>query len=299
LLARHPASVLLGSDERRSAPCDDGRVRRAIVVLASMLLVTGCAPAVAPDPSPSGPSSSAPSSSAPTSPSASAPSATPTTADPAPSPTPTAAAPVAPPAAQPTAIDIDSGASLQVLVNKRRPLVPVDYRPQLVPVSTAQDGDEAVRPEVDAALVAMSAAMQADIGEGIHVFSSYRSFARQTQLYDGYVAQYGQARADTTSARPGHSEHQTGLSVDLMGTGGACRLDVCFGSTAAGRWIAEHAWQHGFVVRYPDGLEGITGYHFEPWHVRFVGVEVATAMHERGIATFEEYAGTGSAPDYG
>ena len=270
-----------------------------MVVLAAALLVSGCAPVATPD-----------ASSPPASPTASSASPTPTptgtataTATPEPAPTtePAAApAPTAAPQQQSTAgVDIDSAASLQVLVNKRRPLVPADYQPALVPVSIAQDGDEAVRPEADAALAQMSAAMQAEIGEGIHVFSSYRGYARQTQLYNGYVAQYGQAQADTTSARPGHSEHQTGLSVDVMGTGGACRLDVCFGGTAAGRWIAENAWEHGFIVRYPDGLQGVTGYHFEPWHVRFVGAEVATAMHEQGIATFEEYAGAGSAPDYG
>lgn len=267
-----------------------------MAALAAALLLSGCATGATPEPS----------SSAPASPVATETSASPTV-EPTPTSTPSMPASTAAPTetAAPAAteapaarLDLDSGASLQVLVNKRRPLVPVDYQPQLVPVSIAQDGDEAVRPEADAALVQLSAAMQAEIGEGVHVFSSYRSFSRQTQLYNGYVAQYGQAQADTTSARPGHSEHQTGLAVDVVGTGGACRLDTCFGGTAAGRWIAEHAWEHGFIVRYPDGLEGITGYHYEPWHLRFVGVDVATAMHAGGFATFEEYAGTGSAPDY-
>ncbi|GEK79302.1 hypothetical protein ABA31_06530 [Agrococcus baldri] len=186
-----------------------------------------------------------------------------------------------------------------MLVNKRTPLSPADYQPELVAVSTSADRDgEAVRPEVDAALTELSAAMRADIGEGTHVFSSYRSYARQTELYNSYVAQYGQAEADTTSARPGHSEHQTGLSVDLMGTSGQCRLDTCFGDTAAGRWVAEHGWEHGFIVRYPDGLEGVTGYEYEPWHLRFVGVEVSTAMHQQGARTYEEFLGAGSAPDY-
>lgn len=265
-----------------------------MAVLGAALLLSGCATGPAPEPSPSAVDTPAASESAPSA-----------TAEPMPTAAPSPTAPPVEasesPAAEPAAvsIDIDSGASLQVLVNKRRPLAPPDYRPQLVPVSIAQDGDELVRPEVDAALVQLSAAMQAELGEGVHVFSSYRSFARQAELYNGYVAQHGQALADTTSARPGHSEHQTGLAVDVSGTGGACRLDACFGATAPGRWIAAHAWEHGFIVRYPDGLEGITGYHFEPWHLRFVGVDVATAMHERGIATFEEYAGTGSAPDYG
>ena len=186
-----------------------------------------------------------------------------------------------------------------MLVNKRRPLEPPEYRPALVDVSSAQEGGEAVRPEADAALSAMSTAMRAEIGEGTFVFSSYRSYARQAELYAGYVARYGQAEADTTSARPGHSEHQTGLAVDVSGTGGRCRLDVCFGDTAAGRWIAAHAWEHSFVVRYPRAMEHITGYEWEPWHLRYVGPEVSTAMHKAGVATLEEFFGAEAAPDYG
>ncbi|MCH1882069.1 M15 family metallopeptidase [Agrococcus sp. ARC_14] len=259
--------------------------------IAAVAVLSGCA---APEPVPSA---------SPTPTALETPTATPTAQSPSPTPTPTPSTPAtaAPPQAAepPAAGDIESATSLQVLVNKRTPLQPADYLPELVSVSTAQDGDETVRPEVDAALVAMSDAMRVDIGEGIHVFSSYRSYARQTELYNGYVARNGQAVADTTSARPGHSEHQTGLAVDLRGTGGVCELDVCFGDTAAGRWVAEHGWEHGFIVRYPDGLQGITGYHYEPWHIRFVGVEVSTAMHEQGARTYEEYLGSGSAPDYG
>ncbi len=259
-----------------------------------VLVLTGCGEAATPEAS----------SSSPATPTASAhvELETPTPmSTPAPTPTRTAAPT---PSATPTpeaasAWDLTSADSLQVLVNKRTPLQPAAYVPSLVAVSSAQEGGELVRPEVDAALAELSAAMRADIGEGTFVFSSYRSYDRQAQLYNGYVAQYGQAEADTTSARPGHSEHQTGLAVDVSGTGGACRLDVCFGGTAAGRWIAEHAWQHGFIVRYPEGLEGITGYEYEPWHLRFVGAEISTAMHEQGARTYEEFLGLPAAPDYG
>lgn len=293
---------------------------RTIAAVAAALLLVGCA-GPSPDPSPTAPSVSR---------AAPAPSAT-ASASPTPEPTPTEASVVTPPPAEPAPApqpapsagapgagtpgggapgadapggsesdaDIDAAASLQVVVNKRRPLQPQDYVPETVRVSIAHDADgEFVRPEADAGLRQLDAAMRAAIGEGVHVFSSYRSFARQTQLYNGYVAQYGQARADTTSARPGHSEHQTGLAVDVVGTGGACRLDACFGDTAAGRWIAEHAWQHGFVVRYPRGMDAVTGYAWEPWHLRYVGVEVSTAMHEAGSATLEEHFGTGAAPGY-
>lgn len=252
--------------------------------IATGLVLSGCS---ADEPSPT--------------PSAAQPTAAPTgaeTAAPTPTPTPTPTPSPEPlPAEQ---WDIDTGSSLTALVNKRRPLQPQDYLPEVVPVTISADaGEEFVRPEADAALVELDAAMRAELGEGVHVFSSYRSFERQTTLYSGYVAQHGQARADTTSARPGHSEHQTGLAVDVVGTGGACRLDACFGDTAAGRWIAEHAWQHGWVVRYPRGEDAVTGYAWEPWHLRYVGADVSTAMHEAGATTLEAFFGTGAAPDYG
>ncbi|SFS07908.1 D-Ala-D-Ala carboxypeptidase. Metallo peptidase. MEROPS family M15B [Agrococcus baldri] len=279
-------------------------MRRLLVAMAAVLVLAGCAEPVAPEP----PETAEPTvtSQAPT------PAPTPS-AVPSGTPTPAPVTTVSPPETEPepepepgtdqqgppSGFDAGPASSAQVLVNKRNPLQPADYVPQLVSVSIAQDGDETVRPETDAALAGLSTAMRAAIGEGVHVFSSYRSYATQTGLYNNYVARWGQAEADTTSARPGHSEHQTGLAVDVVGTGGQCRLNTCFGDTAAGRWIAENAWQQGFIVRYPRGLEGITGYEWEPWHLRFVGVEVASAMHDQGIATYEEFLGAGHAPNYG
>ncbi|MFC7431413.1 M15 family metallopeptidase [Agrococcus sp. GCM10030264] len=261
--------------------------RRAALAAVAVLALSACAADPEPSPSPSGEPALSPTPS-PT------PSATPSSSSsPTPEPTPE------PPPPPPLEWDIDSGASLQAIVNKRRPLNPPDYAPQLVAVSISQDGDELVRPEVDAALVALDQAQRAAIGEGVHVFSSYRSYATQSSIYQGFVNQYGQAEADTTSARPGHSEHQTGLAVDVVGTSGVARLSVAFGGTAPGQWLAANAWQHGFVVRYPNGLEGITGYEYEPWHLRFVGVELATAMTQSGVQTLEEHLGLPAAPDYG
>ncbi len=229
------------------------------------------------------------------SPTASARAAEPASA--APSPTPAA---TAEPTPEPTARwDVDSAASLQVIVNKLRPMDPADFAPQLVPVSTEnEDGAEVVRPELDAALTEMDAAMRAAIGEGTFVTSSYRSYGLQAQYYQNAIDRYGQQAADTTSARPGHSEHQTGLAIDLQSTSRECRLDHCFGETEAGRWIAQHAWEFGFVLRYPPGADAVTGYAWEPWHLRFVGTDVTTAMHEHGTVTLEEFFGLAPAPEY-
>ena len=94
----------------------------------------------------------------------------------------------------------------------------------------------------------------------------------------------GQALADTYSARPGHSEHQTGLAFDV----GA--IDDNFGSTAAGKWLANNAHLYGFIIRYPKGKENITGYKYEPWDIRFLGIDIATKVYESGL-TLDEYLG--------
>ncbi|MGM1029641.1 MAG: M15 family metallopeptidase [Actinomycetota bacterium] len=258
-------------------------MRRVMAVLAVALLVSGCAPGATTEPSVP-PASPTASETAPASSSAAAPTAT-ATATPMPTPT------------RPQ-WDVTTASSLQVVVNKLRPMDPPDFAPELVAVSTGQEGGELVRPELEAALAELDAAMRAAIGEGTYVTSSYRSAALQAQYYQDAIARFGQAAADTTSARPGHSEHQTGLAIDLMSTAMQCRLDRCFGETAAGRWIAAHAWEHGFVVRYPQGSDAVTGYAWEPWHLRYVGDEVSTAMHDAGVATLEEHFGLEPAPAY-
>ncbi|MNC65163.1 D-alanyl-D-alanine carboxypeptidase [compost metagenome] len=87
---------------------------------------------------------------------------------------------------------------------------------------------------------------------------------------------------------PGHSEHQTGLAIDLSGTDGKCAAESCFAGTKEANWLADHAAEYGFIIRYPEGKQAITGYMYEPWHVRYVGKDIAASIAERGI-TLEEY----------
>lgn len=119
-------------------------------------------------------------------------------------------------------------------------------------------------------------------GHNIPLISGFRSYSRQQTLYNNYVARDGQALADTYSARPGHSEHQTGLAFDVG------KLDDNYGSTPAGIWLKENCHKYGFIIRYPKGKESITGYQYEPWHIRYVGVEHATKIMNQNI-TLEEY----------
>lgn len=141
--------------------------------------------------------------------------------------------------------------------------------------------------ETQAAFDAMKAAAAAE-GHKLYIASGFRSYATQTGLYNKYVANDGQADADRYSARPGHSEHQTGLTFDLN------TITEAFGGTPAGIWVAEHGHEYGFIVRYPQGKEAITGYKWEPWHLRYLGVDVATRVHDSGL-TVEEYLGITSA----
>lgn len=117
--------------------------------------------------------------------------------------------------------------------------------------------------------------------------SGYRSYETQEKLYNGYVNKDGISKADTYSARPGHSEHQTGLAMDLN------IIDSSFANTKEGKWIAENCYKYGFIIRYPKGKEDITGYMYEPWHVRYVGNDLAGKIYKSGL-TLEEYLGISS-----
>ncbi len=122
-------------------------------------------------------------------------------------------------------------------------------------------------------------------GLSLYIRSPYRSYATQQRLYNDYVAQDGKEAADTYSARPGYSEHQTGLAFDV--TSPTTNFDT-FSNSREFKWLLEHAHEYGFILRYPEGKEKITGYIYEPWHYRYVGKEAATIIHETGM-TLEEY----------
>lgn len=141
-------------------------------------------------------------------------------------------------------------------------------------------------PEAEAAYQQMK---QAAAAEGIRLIerTSYRSFMQQTIIYNNYVKEHGQEAADRFSARPGYSEHHTGLAIDLNS------LETAFGETPEGIWLATHCAEYGFIIRYPKDSEEITGYIYEPWHVRYVGIELAQKLYlgDGDFLTLEEYFG--------
>jgi zinc D-Ala-D-Ala carboxypeptidase len=128
--------------------------------------------------------------------------------------------------------------------------------------------------------------------QGIHLLgvSAYRSHLSQVELFNSYVKRDGYEIARTYSALPGTSEHETGLSIDVTEGDGRCSATDCFGYSKEAKWLQEHAAEYGFIIRYPKGKESITGYKYEPWHLRYVGKAMAENMTSRGI-TLEEYYG--------
>ena len=160
-----------------------------------------------------------------------------------------------------------------LIVNKTYPL-PKSYAPH----------------EDKTAVSALYGMFKAAKKEGLSLFvkSGYRSYLDQSIIYRGYVERDGQAAADRYSARPGHSEHQSGLAFDLNSTSSS------FADTPEGIWLKDNCHKYGFIIRYPEGKEHLTGYMYEPWHVRYLGVEKATAVYESGLC-LEEYLGITSA----
>lgn len=172
--------------------------------------------------------------------------------------------------------------NIKVLANKKRPLEPLTYAPKdLVHIGSGQS----MRSEAAQAFKELSNAGAAS-GVNFHPVSGYRSYNQQAATYNHWRATYGQQHADSVSAAPGTSEHQLGLAVDV--SDGICNLRRCFATTNAGQWVARNAHKYGFVIRYPDGKTDITGYWYEPWHLRYVGTELARELTSKGL-TLEEY----------
>jgi D-alanyl-D-alanine carboxypeptidase len=225
--------------------------------------------------------------------------------EPKPTPKPTTPAPATsapveppPPAPAPPTASTDPN-NLSVIVNKLRPLSPADYAPaDVVEVPVPFANQPFLRKEAADATVAMFAAFEAQTGLKMQAQSAYRSYQTQVSVYAGWVASKGQAGADLTSARPGFSEHQTGLAIDVSALPAVCTLQRCFADTPQGQWLAANAVDYGFVLRYPDGGTPVTGYEFEPWHYRYVGVDTATAYRASGATTLEQYFGLPAAPTY-
>ncbi len=188
--------------------------------------------------------------------------------------------------------------SYLVVANKKHKL-PDGYEPRDLK-SVADYGGHAtiaplMREEVAKAVGDMTAAARED-GVYLTISSAYRGESYQASLYNGYVGQYGVATADTISSRPGYSDHQTGLAADFV-EGGDADFNDRFEGTASGQWLAKHAYEYGFILRYPKDKDAITGYTYEPWHFRYIGKEYAKEIFDSGLS-FEEYFNVEGGQEY-
>lgn len=199
-----------------------------------------------------------------------------------------------------TAHSLTDPLSVWVIVNKHRP-IPVDFVPELtVPKVKLRLYENEEQMQINTTTAPeIKKLFDGASQDGITLVfgSGYRSGKLQTQFYNDYVAKDGADSADTYSARPGYSEHQTGFSADISSADSRCHLLECWSATPEGKWLAENAYKFGFIIRYPKDKQSITGYQFEPWHIRFVGNELALQIHQTG-KTLEEFFNLESAPNY-
>ncbi|HEX3022070.1 MAG TPA: D-alanyl-D-alanine carboxypeptidase family protein [Lachnospiraceae bacterium] len=182
--------------------------------------------------------------------------------------------------------------SITVFVNKEYSL-PADYVPSDLTIPNVPfnfdytDEKKMLRKEAAFALEDLIRAATDD-GLSIYGVSGYRSYKRQEQIYNKNIATKGALYTNRYSAKPGFSEHQTGLSIDVSAKSIAFRLDESFASTPEGKWLENHAYEYGFIIRYPKDKSDITGYSYEPWHIRYVGKELAEYIYTNKL-TLEEF----------
>nr|WP_289037589.1 M15 family metallopeptidase [uncultured Allobacillus sp.] len=183
--------------------------------------------------------------------------------------------------------------SEQVIVNKDRKL-PDGYEPPdlMIPDVAFQAVNQERKHLRKPAALALEKLFKAAEEDGIELVavSGYRRYETQVYLYNRNVEVKGKEYADQYSAKPGHSEHQTGLAMDVSAASVAFDLVEAFEETPEGQWVAENAHKFGFVIRYPKGKSDITGYNYEPWHLRYVGPEIATSIHKQNV-TIEKFFG--------
>jgi D-alanyl-D-alanine carboxypeptidase len=208
------------------------------------------------------------------------------------------------PSYKPGLYSIDAADSIWVVVDKKRPLKPANYVPKSLVAPRFEDGAGINPNRLQLAKVAakaiklMASAMKAAGAGTLALASTYRSYNTQVAVHNKDVAALGLVAGENLAARPGYSEHQTGLAADLAAVGQGCSIQVCFATTKAGKWLAANSWQYGWILRYPNGRTATTGYQFEPWHFRYVGIELSTEMHRTGIAVLEDFFKLPAAPTY-
>jgi len=182
--------------------------------------------------------------------------------------------------------DYSKSNSLWFYVNKQIP-IEADYVPNnLVVPNLKSSGNLSVRNDSVDLLTKMFRDAEQE-GVYLKIASAYRSYSYQTSLFNNLANSVGVEEANKSTALPGHSEHQLGLAVDLDSVSGSCTIGSCFADTNEGSWLSKNSYKYGFILRYPKNKEAITGYEYEPWHFRFLGIDLATALYESKLTLDE------------
>jgi D-alanyl-D-alanine carboxypeptidase len=197
---------------------------------------------------------------------------------------------------------ISSPSSIWVIINKQRPLSPINYIPTTVITPSIEVGQTVKNIPTTLQPVAAQA-IESMFLEAKHknialkLIGGYIPYYYQKGIYDGYLATLGQAAADSRATRPGYDESQVGLSADIASTSNTCTNQTCFSSTPASNWLVANAYKYGYILRYPEGQQKSTGYSYEPWYYRYVGVGLADELHSSG-QTMEQFFNLPAALNY-
>jgi len=190
--------------------------------------------------------------------------------------------------------DYSLPSSIWALVSKTSS-IPIDYSPSPVKipnVATRTDKsteERSVRTDIEQPLIDLFKAAN-DAGYQLMIGSGYRSANLQAIYFNSLANSIGDVAANQSIARPGQSEHQTGLAVDVSTISRNCYLDTCFGKTDDGLWLVHNSYKYGFILRYPEDKVSVTGYQYEPWHFRYVGIDLATALYDSGLTLDEAWS---------
>lgn len=187
-----------------------------------------------------------------------------------------------------------SSGSLWLLVNKTHPISSSYVPSNLISPNLTKAGDIKLRSDIVEKLTEMFNAASTR-GVDLKIASGYRSYEYQKTLFSNLEAGVGTTTANQSIALPGQSEHQTGLALDIASSLGTCYIEECFSGTQSGQWLADNSYLYGFILRYPKGKEDITQYVYEPWHFRYVGPDLAKALHDSGLTLEEAYPYTETA----
>lgn len=190
--------------------------------------------------------------------------------------------------------DYSAPGSIWTLLSKTHP-VSIDYVPANLKIPNVltrtdkSDLERSIRSDIEQPMINMFTAASAN-GYQLMIGSGYRSAALQSTYFNSLASSVGETVANQSIAKPGQSEHQTGLAADITTVSRNCYLDNCFADTSDGQWLANNSYKYGFILRYPKDKETITGYQYESWHFRYVGIELATALHDSGLTLDEAWS---------